>query len=423
MKGYKGFKPDWTCRGFQYKVGETYELEGELSLCENGFHFCKTLAEVFNFYDDDCVYAEIEALGDIIEGEDKCVTNKIKILRQVPQEEVLNLVNYGYGNTGRMNFGNNNSGYNNHGYNNLGSSNFGNENVGSANFGKNNYGDDNFGSDNFGDSNYGYTNVGSNNYGDKNLGSKNYGHRNAGSLNFGNNNSGNNNYGDLNIGSYNYGIGNTGNCNFGDFNLCNGVIGCFNTENFRNGTQFFNKLCYKNMIDWINSKARKILQTAPLERDERTNWWDNLSEIDKKVIYKIPNFDIKMFLAIMGIEEDSTDIWKIYFKNFENFFSLKVDDDDKRKKTNYDFDNGEAFATLTYKEKNGDREFTFKLNYSRNCCTLYTDGKMVSGSSIPITEKFFKRKLMGLAWFNYLESYYENKENEKFIDYFDAMYV
>lgn len=423
MRGYKGFKPDWTCRGFQYKVGETYELEGELSLCENGFHFCKTLAEVFNFYDDDCVYAEIEALGDVIEGEEKCVTNKIKILRQVPQEEVLNLVNYGYGNTGRLNFGNNNSGYNNHGYGNLGNYNFGNENMGSFNSGKNNYGNDNLGSDNFGDSNYGYTNVGSNNYGDKNLGSKNYGYRNAGSLNFGNNNSGNNNYGDLNIGSYNYGIGNTGNCNFGDFNSCNCVIGCFNTENFRNGIQFFNKLCYKNMIDWINSKARRILQTAPRERRERTNWWDNLSEIDKKVIYKIPNFDIKMFLAIMGIEGDSSDIWRRYADGFENFFSLKVDNDDKRKKTNYDFEDGEAFATLTYKEKDGDREFTFKLNYSRNSCTLYTDGKMVSGSSIPITEEFFKRKLMGLAWFNYLESYYENKENEKFIDYFDAMDV
>ena len=25
MKGYKVFKPDWTCRGFQYSVGKTFE--------------------------------------------------------------------------------------------------------------------------------------------------------------------------------------------------------------------------------------------------------------------------------------------------------------------------------------------------------------------------------------------------------------
>lgn len=25
MKGYKVFNPDWTCRGFQYSVGETFE--------------------------------------------------------------------------------------------------------------------------------------------------------------------------------------------------------------------------------------------------------------------------------------------------------------------------------------------------------------------------------------------------------------
>lgn len=27
MKGYKVFNKDWTCRGFQYEVGKTYEME------------------------------------------------------------------------------------------------------------------------------------------------------------------------------------------------------------------------------------------------------------------------------------------------------------------------------------------------------------------------------------------------------------
>ena len=27
VKGFKVFNPDWTCRGFQYEVGKTYEEE------------------------------------------------------------------------------------------------------------------------------------------------------------------------------------------------------------------------------------------------------------------------------------------------------------------------------------------------------------------------------------------------------------
>ena len=29
VRGFKVFNPDWTCRGFQYEVGKTYEMEGE----------------------------------------------------------------------------------------------------------------------------------------------------------------------------------------------------------------------------------------------------------------------------------------------------------------------------------------------------------------------------------------------------------
>ena len=38
MKGYKGFDKDLSCRGFQYEIGKTYECEGKITLCENGFH-------------------------------------------------------------------------------------------------------------------------------------------------------------------------------------------------------------------------------------------------------------------------------------------------------------------------------------------------------------------------------------------------
>ena len=43
VKGYKVFEPDWTCRGFQYEVGQVFEEDVVPECCERGFHFCKDL--------------------------------------------------------------------------------------------------------------------------------------------------------------------------------------------------------------------------------------------------------------------------------------------------------------------------------------------------------------------------------------------
>lgn len=50
MKGYKVFRPDWTCRGFQYSVGKTFEEDVTPSCCNRGFHFCTELKDCFNYY-------------------------------------------------------------------------------------------------------------------------------------------------------------------------------------------------------------------------------------------------------------------------------------------------------------------------------------------------------------------------------------
>ena len=65
MLAYKVFNPDWTCRGFQNKIGETYKDCINPSVCDRGFHFCKNLADCFNYYsfDPDNKVAEIEAIG------------------------------------------------------------------------------------------------------------------------------------------------------------------------------------------------------------------------------------------------------------------------------------------------------------------------------------------------------------------------
>ena len=49
MEGYKVFEPDWTCRGFQYEVGKTFEEDVTPSCCNRGFHFCKLSIVFFRF--------------------------------------------------------------------------------------------------------------------------------------------------------------------------------------------------------------------------------------------------------------------------------------------------------------------------------------------------------------------------------------
>ena len=117
VKGYKVFNPDWTCRDFQYKVGEIYEHDGNIELCGSGFHFCIEAVDCFNYYgfDSKNKVAEVEAIGLVETGDDKSVTNKIRIVRELDWLEVLKLVNIGKECTGNRNSGDWNSGNGNSG--------------------------------------------------------------------------------------------------------------------------------------------------------------------------------------------------------------------------------------------------------------------------------------------------------------------
>ena len=83
MIGYKAFEKNLSCRGFQYEIGKTYEMDDGIVLCESGFHFCRYPAQVFEHYDKESRICEVEADGKIIEGDNKCVCNKITILREI----------------------------------------------------------------------------------------------------------------------------------------------------------------------------------------------------------------------------------------------------------------------------------------------------------------------------------------------------
>ena len=64
--GFKGFDNDLSCRGFQYKVGKTYDLKGKVACCERGFHFCENPLEVFYYYTpNDSRFCRVEGGGNV----------------------------------------------------------------------------------------------------------------------------------------------------------------------------------------------------------------------------------------------------------------------------------------------------------------------------------------------------------------------
>ncbi len=150
IHGFKVFGPDWTCRDFQYEVGKTYTMEDSPVCCQQGFHFCLNAADCFSYYsfDPDNKVAEVIALGDVDSKDNtsKRCTNKLQIVREIPWDEVLRIVNTGknctgFRNTGDYNTGNWNTGNRNTGSRNVGSCNTGNRNVGNCNTGNRNVGD------------------------------------------------------------------------------------------------------------------------------------------------------------------------------------------------------------------------------------------------------------------------------------------
>ena len=147
VKGFKVFNPDWICnpngKPFQYEVGGIYEEDVKPMVCDRGFHFCEKAADCFNYYqfNPENKVAEVIALGEVDSDGTKSCTNKIQIVREIPWQELLEIVNTGKGCTGLCNSGNRNSGNRNSGNRNSGDCNSGNRNSGDWNSGNRNSGD------------------------------------------------------------------------------------------------------------------------------------------------------------------------------------------------------------------------------------------------------------------------------------------
>jgi len=112
VKGFKVFNPDWTCRNKAYTCPGKFEEDVTPSVCDEGMHFCKKAADCFNYYrfDPENKVAEVVAYGTVAEDGDKCCTDKLEIVREIPWAELLEIVNMGKGCTGLCNSGNRNSG-------------------------------------------------------------------------------------------------------------------------------------------------------------------------------------------------------------------------------------------------------------------------------------------------------------------------
>ena len=307
VKGYKVFNPDWTCRGFQYEVGKIFEENIEPSCCDRGFHFCEKASDCFSYYpfNSENKVAEIIALGDVDSDGTKSCTNKIQIVREIPWDEVLRIVNTGKDCTGLCNTGNCNTG------------------------------DCNTGDRNTGNGNTGNWNTGDWNTGNGNTGNCNTGDRNTGDWNTGNCNTGDRNTGDWNTGDCNTGNRNTGDWTTGDWNKSSFNTGCFNTEEPK--IMLFNKPSDMTYREWLNSDARYLLNQIPknvvewiyssdMTEEEKAAypthkttggylkvldeaecgqlWWGSLSEHNKNVIKAIPNFNAAIFEQCTGIKID-----------------------------------------------------------------------------------------------------------------------
>lgn len=112
VKGYKVFNPDWTCRGFHYEVGKIFEEDVKPSCCDRSFHFCEKAADCFSYYsfNSENRVAEVIALGEVDTDGKKSCTNKIQIVREIPWQELLTIVNTGKDCTGLCNTGDWNTG-------------------------------------------------------------------------------------------------------------------------------------------------------------------------------------------------------------------------------------------------------------------------------------------------------------------------
>lgn len=277
VHGFKVFRPDWTCdpTGYnpkQYTCPGKFEEEGELDVCGHGMHFCQTAADCFNYYsfNSENKVAEVIAYGEVRTEGDKSCTDKLEIVREIPWDEVLRIVNLGKNCTGRCNTG---------------------------------------------DWNTGDWNTGNCNTGDCNTGDCNTGNRNTGNRNTGDWNTGNSNTGDWNKSSFNTGCFNTEEQKIMLFNKPSNMT---YSEWLDSDARYLLNQIPKDVVEWVYEEDMTDEEKAAHPTYETTGgylkvldesecgqlWWGSLSDRRKEIIKAIPNFDAEIFFQCTGVRVD-----------------------------------------------------------------------------------------------------------------------
>lgn len=262
IRGYKVADSNGQCRGYQFEVGKRYKHDGEIKICESGFHFCIKASHCFSYLSFTPNNKVFEVIGygehQTEDGDSKVCVGDIEIVRELTWQEVLVVSNEGNNNTGHSNSGDSNSG----------------------------------------DSNSGY--------------------RNSGNYNSGNYNSGYRNSGYYNSGNYN-----SGDRNSGIFNSNTPPLRMFNKESDWTWNDYYNSriLSIINNLSpciWVRINDMTDTEKNSFPNYETVggylkkitlqeawvNLWRTLSSEDKEEFYKLPNFDWDVFTEITSIKKD-----------------------------------------------------------------------------------------------------------------------
>lgn len=87
---YKGFDKNFRCRNFQYEVGKEYHINGDVEMCENGFHACQDLMHTFSYYPmGNSRFAIVKLWGDVLYRDDKMCASDIEIVEELSLKDIV----------------------------------------------------------------------------------------------------------------------------------------------------------------------------------------------------------------------------------------------------------------------------------------------------------------------------------------------